>query len=112
MSLELLGEVVEADPALALLNVIKLLADFLFGVASLLDYLPELLEFVNGDLAVVVGIDLVEKLARGNLGEPALPVLEGLVFVDRVAAIHVEAGEHFLNLLCAFRGERCLQETK
>ena len=82
MRLELLGEVVEADPAFAVLDVIKLLKDLLLGVASLLDDLPELLELFEGDLAVVVGIDGVEKLTRRNLGEPALPVLEGLVLVN------------------------------
>lgn len=112
LRLELLGKVVEADPALAPLNVLKLLKDLLLRVASLLDNLPELLEFVEGDLAVVVGVDLVEKLTRRNLGESTLPVLERLVLVDGVAAVHVEAREHLLNLLCAFRGERCLQETK
>ena len=57
-----LGEVVESAPALATLNVVKFFKDFFFGVTSLLDDSPEILELSKGHLAVSIHINCLKEL--------------------------------------------------
>ena len=99
--LVLLGQVLEADPGLALLDALELLNDLLLAVATALDDAPESKELLEFDHSVVVDVHLVEELHRANLGESALPVLDGLGLVDFHAAVNVEDGKDFPDLLFA-----------
>ena len=98
---ELFWQIVEAHPALSVLNVFQLLHNFVLRVAGVPHRQPKLNELLFRDHSVVVDVDLVEKLVRGDFAERTLPVLESLVFVDRVAVVDVEDAEHFAHLLHA-----------
>ena len=71
-------------------------------MACSLDDPPESLELFQTDLSIVVDIDLREELIGRNSAERALPVLEGLVLINCIAAIDVENSEHFPHSLLAF----------
>ena len=103
LGLELLGEVIEADPTLSVLNIAELLQYFLLAVTGSLHHTPEVNEFVKTDLAIVVNIDLAKELIGGNSTERALPMLEGLVLVNCIAAIDIENTEHLSHTLVDFR---------
>ena len=60
--LVLLGEVLKSDPALSILNALKLTTDFVLVVPRAFNDFPEGLELVEFDAAVLVDIDLVEEL--------------------------------------------------
>ena len=101
--MELLGQVVKPDPTLSVLDAFKLLHYLLLRVPSLLDGEPELLELFLRDGTIVVHINLVEELFRGDFSECALPVVHSLVLVDCVTAVDVENVEHFIHLLHTLR---------
>ena len=93
-----LRQVVEAGPALTILDVVELGNDLILSMACGLHCLPEALEFLERYLAILVDIDLVKELARGDFTESTLPVLDGLVLVDGLATINIEDSEHFVHL--------------
>ena len=93
----LLGQVVEAAPALAVFDIFELLVDLLLGVTGALDDLPEGDEFVDTDHAVVVDVDGVEELTGRDLAKRVLPVVQRLLLVDVVALVHVEDSKHFVH---------------
>ena len=101
----LFGHVLESNPALSVLNIFKLLTNFLLGVASRLDGSPEGDEFVETDLAVVVHVHRVEELDGRDAPKGTLPVLQGFFLVDRLAVVQVEAVERLKNLLLRLRGQ-------
>ena len=80
-------------------------------MASSLHGLPEALELLERDLAIVVDVHLVKELARRNFSESALPVLDSLVLVDGLAAIDVEDAENLIDLLFSSLRE-FLQESE
>jgi len=100
-----LGKVVEADPGFSVSDVLKFFHDLLLGVTGRLDNLPEGLELLKTDLAVVVDVDGVEELLGRDSAEGALPVGDSLGLVNGVAAINVEDSEDFVDSLCASRGK-------
>ena len=97
-----LGNVGEADPALTILDVLKLFYDFFLSVAVSLDCFPEADELVLVNLTVRVGINLVEELLSRDSAEGTLPVSHSFLFVDLLATIDVEDSEHFVHFLHAF----------
>ena len=101
----LLGKIVEANPGFAVSDVFELLHDLLFAVSGGLDDLPESLELLKTDLAVVVDVDGVEELLGRDSAEGALPVGDSLGLVNGVAAINVEDAKDFVDSLCASRGK-------
>ena len=93
-----LWQVVETSPAFTHLDVVELGINLDLGVARSLHGLPEALELFERDLAVLVDVNLVKKLARRNFSECTLPVLNSLVLVDGLATINIEDAEHFVYL--------------
>ena len=106
-STSLFGDVGESDPALAILDVVKLHYDLFFRVSIRLDRLPEVDELVLVNLAVCVSIDLVEELLGRDPAKGALPVVYSFLFIDLSATINIEDSEHFFDLTHAF----CTQST-
>ena len=106
MLLVLLGQVLEANPALTVLNALELLHDLLLGVAATFDNRPESDKLLQLNHAIVVHINLVEELHGANLGKATLPVLDGLLLVDFVAAVSVKNSEHFLDLVLDLGAQR------
>ena len=101
LGLVLLGQIVEAYPALSILNIIELLKDLLLIVPRRLHHSPERDEFFQADFSIIVCVDLGEELIGRNATERAFPVLERLSFVDSIATIDVENAENFVHSLQA-----------
>ena len=101
----LFGQVFESNPAFSILDPLELLADFWLIVAAALNDLPEAEELLKFNLAVLIYVDLVEKLLGRNFAEASLPVVERLIHVDRVALVRIKQPENFLDLLLQLTGE-------
>ena len=92
-------QIIKTTPTFAIFYVVKLVVYFLLGMASSFNNFPETDELIERDLSIVIYINSVEQFSSRNLAESALPMVYGLVLVDRVASIDVKDPEHILHVL-------------
>ena len=101
LRLELFGKVIEANPALSILNIVELLKDLFFGVACRLHGPPEVSELLKGHLPIIVHINLGEEFFGWYFAKGSLPVLQGLLLINVLTVVDVKNGEDFVHLLTA-----------
>ena len=104
-------EVLESNPALAILDIFKLFIDFFFVVSCGLDNLPELHKLLSCNLAIAVDIDLVKELIGGEATEAPLPMVKSLVLVDSMALIHVKDIKDFIDFRKTLGRQLALQQN-
>ena len=67
-------------------------------MAGCLHNFPKADELIFGNLSVVIKVYLIEELLGGELSVVGLPVLDGFLLVDVLAAVDVEDFEGFYDL--------------
>lgn len=101
-------QIAKSDPALSIFDPDQLFANLFFSVTSSFNYFPELLKLLKVDGAILVQIDRFEKRHRWLFAKRELvdgPVLDGLLFVDRLGVVHIERVKCSVHLLHRFRGK-------